>query len=97
MNREDMQTRSISGAFKTRSEDGGELYIEGYFSVFDSNYDLWPGASESVARGAFSETLDEDIRALVDHETRLVLGRTTANTLELREDNHGLWGRIKIN
>ena len=86
MNREDMQTRSISGAFKTRSEDGGEIYIEGYFSVFDSNYDLWPGASESVARGA-----------LVDHETRLVLGRTTANTLELREDNHGLWGRIKIN
>lgn len=41
LNREDMQTRSISGAFKTRSEDGGELYIEGYFSVFDSNYDLW--------------------------------------------------------
>lgn len=26
-----------------------------------------------------------------------MLGRTTANTLELREDNHGLWGRIKIN
>lgn len=61
MNREDMQTRSISGAFKTRSEDGGEIYIEGYFSVFDSNYDLWPGASESVARGAFSETLDGDV------------------------------------
>ena len=97
MNREDMQTRSISGAFKTRTEEGGDLYIEGYFSVFDSNYDLWPGASESVARGAFSETLDRDVRALVDHETRLVLGRTTANTLELREDNHGLWGRIKIN
>ena len=97
MNREDMQTRSISGAFKTRTEEGGDLYIEGYFSVFDSNYDLWPGASESVARGAFSDALEGDVRALVDHETRLVLGRTTANTLELREDNHGLWGRIKIN
>lgn len=97
MDRDKMQTRSLNGSFATRQEDGGELYIEGYFSVFNSNYELWPGTTESVAPGAFTGTLGDDVRALVDHETRLVLGRTSSGTLELREDNHGLWGCIKVN
>lgn len=96
MDRETRQMRSIASKFETReSEDG--LYIEGYFSVFNSIYELWPGATESVAPGAFANTLGGDIRALIDHETRLVLGRNKSGTLELREDSHGLWGRIKIN
>ena len=96
MDREIRQTRSIASEFKTR-EDGEELRIEGYFAVFNSNYDIGPGMSESIAPGAFSNTLAEDIRALVNHDTTLVLGRTSAHTLELREDNHGLWGGISIN
>ena len=96
MNREQMQTRIATSQFKTR-EDGEDLYIEGYFSVFNSNYELWQGATESIAQGAFSETRGDDIRALVDHETRLVLGRNKAGTLELREDSHGLWGKVRIN
>ena len=96
MNREQMQTRVATSQFKTR-EDGEDLYIEGYFSVFNSNYELWKGATESIAQGAFSEALGDDIRALVDHETRLVLGRNKAGTLELKEDSRGLWGKIRIN
>lgn len=96
MERAERQMRSIPSRFETR-EENDDLYIEGYFSVFGSNYDLWPGASESVAPGAFANTLGNDVRALIDHETRLVLGRSKAGTLELREDSHGLWGRIRIN
>ena len=95
-NRNIRQVRSIASEFKTR-EDGGELRIEGYFAVFNSIYDIWDGASESVAPGAFSETLGGDIRALIDHETMYVLGRNQAGTLELREDSHGLWGSVLIN
>lgn len=90
------QTRCINGNFKTREEDGN-LYIEGYFAVFNSVYNIAPGMSESIAPGAFSKVLNNDVRCLTDHDTRLVLGRTTANTFEIREDEHGLWGRALVN
>lgn len=96
MDREIRQLRSVTSQFETREAEG-DLTIEGYFSVFNSNYELWPGASESIAPGAFSETLGNDIRALVNHDSTLVLGRNKAGTLELREDSHGLWGKIKVN
>ena len=94
--RSQRQMRSAASEFQTREEDG-DLFIEGYFSVFNTNYELWPGATESVAPGAFSKTLSGDVRALVDHESHLVLGLNKAGTLELQEDSRGLWGRIKIN
>ncbi len=94
--RNERQTRGGLTKFETR-EENGEKRIEGYFAVFDSNYDLWDGATESIGRNAFDGALGDDIRALIDHETRLVLGRTTAGTLTLRVDEHGLWGSIKIN
>ena len=96
MDREIRQVRSIQTNFTTR-EDSNDLIIEGYFAVFNSNYEIMSGMSESVAPGAFKNTLADDIRALVNHDTTLVLGRTSAHTLELREDEHGLWGRIVIN
>lgn len=89
-----MQLRS--GEFKTR-EDSGEMVIEGYFAVFNSDYEMWEGASESIAPGAFTSSMGGDIRGLTNHDTTLVLGRTKAHTLELKEDTHGLWGRITIN
>jgi len=96
MDREVRQMRSIASKFETR-EENDERIIEGYFAVFNSNYEIGPGMSESVAPGAFKNTLSGDIRALVNHDTTLVLGRNTAKTLELSEDERGLWGRIRIN
>ncbi len=34
---------------------------------------------------------------VTNHDTTLVLGRSKAGTLALREDSRGLWGRIAIN
>lgn len=88
--------RSVPVEFMTREEEGNKS-IEGYFAVFNSVYDIAPGMSESIAPGAFSNSLAGDIRALVNHDTSLVLGRTKAGTLVLREDSRGLWGHIDIN
>lgn len=91
------QLRSVSSKFETRAEESGDLYISGYFSVFNSDYEVWPGATESVADSAFDGALSDDIRCLIDHETRLVLGRNKAGTLTLKTDSRGLWGEVKIN
>lgn len=91
------EVRPIMTEFIARN-DGENPTIEGYFSVFNSIYEIAPGMTESVAPGAFSRSLSGgDIRALTNHDTTLVLGRTKAHTLELREDQHGLWGKININ
>lgn len=96
MNRNERQTRTRHAEFRAAEADG-KKYIEGYFSVFGGVYELWPGATESVDPNAFSEAMGDDVRALIDHETRLVLGRTKANTLTLKVDEKGLWGSIDIN
>lgn len=90
------QVRMISSDFHTR-EEGDDLYIEGYFAVFNSNYEIFAGMSESIAPTAFDNTIAGDIRALVNHDTTLVLGRTKSNTLELKVDSRGLWGKVLIN
>lgn len=90
------QVKSRPGSLLTRS-DNQDPVIEGYFAIFNSNYDIFPGATESIAPGAFKNTLGNDVRALVNHDTTLVLGRKKAGTLELKEDSKGLWGRIHIN
>lgn len=94
--RKQRQVRSLPQNFKTRDADG-KLYIEGYFAVFDSPYPLWDGAEEVVKPGAFEDVLTQDVRALVNHDTTLVMGRTTAGTLMLKQDETGLWGQIEVN
>lgn len=89
------EVRPIATQFTARDDENPT--IEGYFAVFNSIYEIAPGMTESVAPGAFSRTLGGDIRALTNHDTTLVLGRTKAHTLELREDEHGLWGKVSIN
>lgn len=92
------QMRSAPQEFTTRAdEETGAMYISGYFSVYGSDYEMWEGATESIAPGAFDGALDDDIRCLVNHNTTLVLGRTAAGTLELKTDEKGLWGEVRVN
>lgn len=92
------ELRRLSGTspFQTR-EENGKIYICGYFAVYNSIYNIGHGLSESIAPGAFDETITDDIRGLVNHDTTLVLGRTTVGTLTLRLDEKGLYGEIEIN
>ena len=82
--------------YKTRDDDGNPI-IEGYFAVFNTETELWPGAFEKIAPTAFDSSISGDIRALINHDTTQVIGRTTNGTLELKVDSRGLWGRIRIN
>lgn len=87
---------TTSEKFTTRDDDGNPI-IEGYFAVFNTLTELWPGGLESIAPTAFDNSIGGDVRALINHDTTLVIGRTTNSTLELKTDARGLWGRVKIN
>lgn len=96
MNKQQRTAICRDGQFQTRAADG-ELYVEGYFATFSGQYQMWENAVEQVDPHAFDDTLGGDIRALVNHDSTLVLGRTSAGTLTLRVDERGLWGSVRIN
>lgn len=90
------RTLITEGKLETR-EDNGQPIIEGYFAVFGGIYDMGGGVKERIGNGAFHLERDTDVRALVNHDTTLVLGRTIAGTLELAVDAKGLRGIIHVN
>lgn len=70
--------------------------ITGYAATFGNlSVDLG-GFIEKIRPGAFAESLrrGDDVRALVDHNASLIIGRSTMGTLRLWEDKKGL--RIEI-
>ena len=95
-----MNTRHMMTSVKlsTRAE-GEDRYIEGYFVVYGDVYKRSPYSLETIVVGAAADAVKPgaDIRALINHDTTLVLGRTIPRTLTLRDDEHGLWGSVLIN
>lgn len=76
--------------------DSDHKKLRGYAARFNSPSVEIYFFKEEIAPGAFKRTLREkpDVIALFNHDTDKVLGRTTANTLELREDEKGLYTEI---
>lgn len=88
----------FSTEFKTRETDDKEKYLEGYFIMYNSETELQRGIYEEITPQALTKSLaDNDVRCLFNHDTSIVLGRTGNGTLELRSDDKGLWGRVKVN
>lgn len=79
------------------TKDTAEKIISGYFIVFNSETELYEGVFEEISSESFAEVDLSDVRALVDHDTAKVLGRTKAGTLSLQVDEKGVYGEIKIN
>jgi HK97 family phage prohead protease len=67
--------------------------LVGYAAVFNAESADLGGFREYVRKGAFTRTLRDaraDVLALVHHRPELVLGRRSAGTLRLAEDDRGL-------
>lgn len=95
----EMERRDVRGSGQTRVElraaGDGMPTLVGYAAVFNSRASLgW--FDEEILPGAFSGSLaaGDDVRALFNHDSSLVLGRRSADTLRLVEDSIGL--RIEI-
>jgi hypothetical protein len=84
-----MERRLIATELRAAENDGVRS-IAGYAAVFNKlSVVLW-GFREEIAPGAFAGSLGNDVRGLWNHDTALVLGRTTNGSLRLAEDGTGL-------
>lgn len=100
-NRSDLIQRAVDTKLETKEEvkgNQGLKTISGYFVKFGEETQLWDDVYEEISPEAFDgDTLHGDVRALINHDTTLVLGRTRSNTLKLSTDATGLYGTIVIN
>lgn len=80
---------------ETRAEDEKRT-LAGYAAVFNSDTDIGGWWTERVAPGAFTDTIGGDIRALIDHDTGRIIGRTKSGTLRLKQDERGLAVEIDV-
>ncbi|UWR99223.1 HK97 family phage prohead protease [Phaeobacter inhibens] len=82
----------IEKRFQTTELRAKGRRLEGYAALFGTEARIGCGMVETIAAGAFSQTLEEraDILALVDHDPHRVLARTRSGTLRLSQDARGL-------
>jgi HK97 family phage prohead protease len=64
--------------------------VRGYAATFESRSGDLGGFIESIDPEAFSSTDMDDVRALFNHDSNFVLGRTKSGTLRLMVDEKGL-------
>ncbi len=83
------------GTIEVREAEGEAMVLEGYAAVFNSETDLGP-FREVIKPGAFTDVLTNDVRALINHDPNLVLGRTSNGTLTLEQDERGLKYRVEL-
>lgn len=70
------------------------MVLEGYAAVFNSETQI-ADFREQVAPGAFSGTLEQDVRFLLNHDG-VPFARTSNGSLHLTEDEHGLHYRAEL-
>jgi HK97 family phage prohead protease len=92
------ERRSLLEPLEFRSAaEGRKLQAVGYAYKFNMRSLDLGGFTEVVAPGAGAESMaSDDIVAVVDHDTRNLIGRTRSGTLRVGEDNVGGWYEVDL-
>lgn len=89
-----VEVRAVCGEIgvEIRAKDGQEsqAVIRGYAAVFNQVSEDLGGFIEVVEPSFFDGVMDDDVRALFNHDSGRILGRTRAGTLRLEVDERGL-------
>jgi hypothetical protein len=92
-NESEIERRSYHFIEVRAGEPGEEPRIEGIAAVYDqpTEIETYSGSFvEVIEPGFFEDAMDNDVRALWNHNTDIVLGRTKSGTLRLVDKQEGL-------
>lgn len=91
-----VERRALAASPELRAGENAKV-ARGYAALFNSETDIGGYFREVIAPGAFTDTLKtSDVRALIDHDTGRIIGRSSAGTLRLNEDEKGLYVEIDL-
>tara|TARA_R100000655_G_scaffold8418_1_gene22011 strand:- start:1050 stop:2075 length:1026 start_codon:yes stop_codon:yes gene_type:complete len=85
-----MEKRYFNIETRTEKREDGTTTITGHAAVFNQLSSDLGGFREVISPNAFENVLNDDVRALVNHDPNLLLARTTSGTLKLKETAEGL-------
>jgi hypothetical protein len=85
------ETRVLTGELRAVEHEDGRRSIEGYAIRFNEPSDDLGGWVEYIAPDAVK--LDPDLRAFFDHDSSMVIGRSSAGTLEAETTSDGVYMR----
>ena len=93
----DIERRVWTGELRAIPTPGaGMPTLTGYAAVFNKPSQDLGGFTEFIRPGAFADALTQDVRALVDHNPSMMIGRLKAGTLRMTEDEVGLKVEIDL-
>lgn len=92
---QEAERRMISEPMEFR-EEGEEKFFEGYAFIYETRADVGE-FTEEISRGAADDVMNDDVRALFNHDPNIVLGRTKSGTLKITSDQRGMRYQIKYN
>lgn len=91
----DVERRAIGEVVEVRATEDGKKKIRGYALKWNQRYNMgW--FTEEIHRDALKTADMADVRALLNHDPNIVLGRTTAGTLRVMQDDTGLMYEIEL-
>lgn len=97
----DLERRFFDGGLEIRGDlkkPGGAAVVglRGYAAKFNVLSENLGGFRETILPGAFDDVLNDDVRALFNHDPNIVLGRTVAGTLRVFQDDAGLGYEVEM-
>jgi len=91
-----MERRFLQVELRARDDEEGKLIVEGYPIVYEQEADLGY-CREKIAKGAATEALKRSNEfVLFNHDANIPLARRTNNTLEVKEDDEGVFIRADL-
>jgi len=96
MNKSTAVTLECRASAPTIIEKDGVNQIRGYAAVFNKDSEDLGGFVEMIAKGAFDNVLQDDVRAYINHDENRLLGRVSSETLRIGVDETGLFYEVDL-